>query len=541
VNGSIDGTTVSFDVSTPSAVDRGVILFLASENVVNPGQAPPASTAWTHVELSAGPAGHLIGSAPVPTGTQQVQYTVQLKKGCNVAVSSNKARLYSAAPLTQAFHFNFPAPGTNGVYAGPTVTGTISGTGAFTVTVNGTPQSCTNSCTVSVSGNGANIVVASAGSTSSTFPVIIDRAPTITVTSPTSGQRVRQGASVSTSANCATSGPNVALASCDGPATLDTTTKGNQSVTFTAADQFGLTGTQSVPYYVDGTPPQFSITSSRPTLTNATTATFYFSATDPDDTSAPVALTCQLDSNPAVACASPYTVSITGSSPDGVHTFSVTATDVVGNAAVRSFDWTVDTTSPVFTSMIVPADPSNDATPATFSYIAADANGPLTFACTIDRTTAGTQVSQACSSTGATVSGLAARTSAYTFIVSVTDGAGNTTSTPYSWHVYAQTKVMASGVITTLPQLTAKLTRSDGTTGVAGQVVRFTLGTSGIGNAVSCTNGTGNAVTTASDGTATCQISLTDLLLQVVPAQGFTATYAGVPPYFGSSGSAGVL
>jgi hypothetical protein len=152
----------------------------------------------------------------------------------------------------------------------------------------------------------------------------------------------------------------------------------------------------------------------------------------------------------------------------------------------------------------------------------------------------GTQVAQTCTSTGATVNGLTARTDPYTFVVNVTDGAGNTTSTPYSWHVYAKTKIMATGVISSLPQLTAKLTRSDGTTGVAGQALLFTLGTSGAGSPITCTNGTGNTVITGSNGAATCQITLGDLLTVILNG-GFTATFVSTPPYFGSSGSAGIL
>jgi hypothetical protein len=172
--------------------------------------------------------------------------------------------------------------------------------------------------------------------------------------------------------------------------------------------------------------------------------------------------------------------------------------------------------------------------------MAADPNGPLVFACSVDRNTIGVQVTQACTSTGTTVSGLTARIDPYTFVVNVTDAAGNTTTTPYSWHVYAKTKVTASSVVQSIPQLTAKLTRADGTTPVVGQMLRFTIGQSGNGNAVTCTNGTGNMVPTQSDGTATCKLGTGDFL-SVLLSGGFTATFVANPPYFGSSGSAGVL
>ena len=56
-------------------------------------------------------------------------------------------------------------------------------------------------------------------------------------------------------------------------------------------------------------------------LTNAGTAVFNFSATDPDEPAFPVTFTCQLDSAPAVACTSPYTATVPAPI-DGAHVFT---------------------------------------------------------------------------------------------------------------------------------------------------------------------------------------------------------------------------
>jgi hypothetical protein len=87
---------------------------------------------------------------------------------------------------------------------------------------------------------------------------------------------------------------------------------------------------------------QFDAKPANPTSSRA--AHFAFSATD---NSPPVTFTCQLDSEPASVCTSPVDRTLL---PDGLHTFTVTATDAVSNASSPlAYQWLVDGTAPTAT------------------------------------------------------------------------------------------------------------------------------------------------------------------------------------------------
>ena len=63
----------------------------------------------------------------------------------------------------------------------------------------------------------------------------------------------------------------------------------------------------------------------------------------------------------------------------------------------------------------------------------------------------------------------------------------------------------------------------------------------GAGTLVVCAGAAADGtILTAANGVATCNVSLLQLL-QVVFSWGYTAKFAGNPPYLGSQGSAGVL
>lgn len=74
-------------------------------------------------------------------------------------------------------------------------------------------------------------------------------APTITIASPTEGQRFPRGSVVASSFACADAGSGVAT--CSGPATLDTAVPGNKTFTVTATDIAGNTASKSVEYVVE--------------------------------------------------------------------------------------------------------------------------------------------------------------------------------------------------------------------------------------------------------------------------------------------------
>lgn len=74
--------------------------------------------------------------------------------------------------------------------------------------------------------------------------------PTITISAPVEGQRVAEGAVVATAFTCADTGGS-GVASCTGPAQLDTATPGTKQVTVAAVDQAGNRASRSVTYVVD--------------------------------------------------------------------------------------------------------------------------------------------------------------------------------------------------------------------------------------------------------------------------------------------------
>lgn len=77
--------------------------------------------------------------------------------------------------------------------------------------------------------------------------------PLITVTTPTEGQRVQQGAAIQADFTCDDPGGS-GVETCDGPATLDTETAGPKTLTVTAQDIAGNQASKSVNYTVDAKP-----------------------------------------------------------------------------------------------------------------------------------------------------------------------------------------------------------------------------------------------------------------------------------------------
>ncbi|MEY2452234.1 MAG: hypothetical protein QOD92_1808, partial [Acidimicrobiaceae bacterium] len=533
VSGTIGGTTATFRLVTPSTdAQRGVLLFLPTGG--------PSTQAWTHVELVNTGGGVWTGTASLPSGTNSIgQFFVSLCDAAgNCGQSSNKARNYSANTTATSFNFTIGTPGAgpNGVYPDPTNV-TVNGPSGVTFTVkldNGPAQSCSGSCTVTVTGDGAHRVTATApDGTTADAAIPIARPPVVTVATPTANGRYRQGQTVATSFTCSS---NVTIAACDGPSTVDTTGTGNQTATFSGTDQFGQRTNVAVSYYVDGTPPQLSFNGTPPVITKSGSATFSFSGSDPDEPSYAVTFTCKLDNAAATPCTSPTTVTVPAPI-DGIHVFTVTASDRVGNLASEGFQWRIDTTAPVFKTFGGPVDPSDDQTDLNMAWTAEDPpnTSSLTFACTLDGQ------STPCTSTGAALGKLAKRIAPYVFAVIATDAAGNQTTRTHSWHVYQRTAVVAQNVVSGNPILTASLSESVTDARLANQKLFFTLGRTAGGRAIPCTGSGSNAdgsATTDANGSVSCNISVNDLL--AVVGAGYTATFKLTPPYFGSSDDAGL-
>jgi hypothetical protein len=189
---------------------------------------------------------------------------------------------------------------------------------------------------------------------------------------------------------------------------------------------------QSFSVSVDTTPPDISITSHPPALTNSPSASFAFASTEGGST-----FTCTLDAGLASSCASPRSYSGLN---DGSHTFQVQATDQAGNVDVTpaTFTWTVDTTPP---SASIVSGPSGIVTTASasFTWNASDNLTPSTgllFAYRLDPLES--QFSPYGTDTARSYTNLP--DGQYTFYVTARDQAGNETLSPASLGFVATTQ-----------------------------------------------------------------------------------------------------
>lgn len=165
----------------------------------------------------------------------------------------------------------------------------------------------------------------------------------------------------------------------------------------------------------DTTPPETTISASPPALSNATTATFEFEASESSW------FECKLDSQPFSDCSSPMTYA--GLAEDA-HRFEVLARDLANNvdATPATWSWTIDTVAPETSIKSGPASLTNQAT-ASFSFASSDRDAG--FECSLDGGTVA-----ACTSP-ATYAGLG--DGSHTFDVRAVDGAGNVDATPATW------------------------------------------------------------------------------------------------------------
>jgi len=172
----------------------------------------------------------------------------------------------------------------------------------------------------------------------------------------------------------------------------------------------------------DTTPPETTITARPPLLTNATTASFSFSSSEPGST-----YRCRLDAASFAACTSPRTYS---NLSDGSHTFEVAAVDAAANVdpTPASASWTVDAASPETTIDSGPAG-TTTVTSASFAFSSNEPGG--TFECALDGGASAT-----CSSPRS-YTGLAL--GSHTFEVRARDAVGNLDPSPAvrAWTIQA--------------------------------------------------------------------------------------------------------
>jgi hypothetical protein len=181
------------------------------------------------------------------------------------------------------------------------------------------------------------------------------------------------------------------------------------------------TASGSETYVEDSTSPVPSVDSGPSGLTNDSTPTFSFSATD---AATPIDFQCSIDTGtPSFgACSGPGNTDTPVSAlADGTYTFRVQATDPAGNSAIATRSFQVDATPP---SVSIDSGPTGTiaTTTPTFTFSATDAVGPITFNCSIDT---GTPSFGACSGPGNSDTSAPLADGGYAFRVRATDGAGN--------------------------------------------------------------------------------------------------------------------
>ena len=143
----------------------------------------------------------------------------------------------------------------------------------------------------------------------------------------------------------------------------------------------------SVTYVEDSTVPDVTVDGGPTGLTNETTPTFTFSATDGVG---PVTFECSIDTGtPSFgACSGPGNSDTPGTAlTDGPYIFRVKATDAASNSDIATQSFQVDGTPPSVAIDSGPTGTISDTTP-TFTFSGTDAHGPVTFLCSIDTGTA---------------------------------------------------------------------------------------------------------------------------------------------------------
>ncbi|MBS1969509.1 MAG: fibronectin type III domain-containing protein [Bdellovibrionales bacterium] len=262
--------------------------------------------------------------------------------------------------------------------------------------------------------------------------------------SPTNSTSISFNFSSSTEGNtfwCSLDGATAVK--CTSPVSYSNLASGSHSFKVYAQSPQGLADATPASYSwkIDTSVPSASITnsSSLPTLTSSRAMSFEFTSSKANST-----FKCSLDGVAATSCTSPQ---VYGALSEGVHVFTVNATDSLGNVGKvpASFRWTVDATAPVTTFIdIVPADSISSNTSKSFTFTADES---ANFECSLDHGTF-----TACTSPAA-LSGLA--DGSHWFEVRATDAAGNQgLAVSYSWDVDTVAPVISTGVISPSPGLT---------------------------------------------------------------------------------------
>ncbi|PWU17594.1 MAG: hypothetical protein C5B49_08510 [Bdellovibrio sp.] len=184
-------------------------------------------------------------------------------------------------------------------------------------------------------------------------------------------------------------------------------------------------------WLVDLTPPTVIITSGPASLTNSTSATLTFVASD--GAGLVTRTECSIDGSAFAACTSPENYL---GLAQGAHVFQVRAVDAVGLvSAVQSWSWSIDTTGPTITFTSVPANlitATSAGTSAVVQFVVSDSGTAVSsIQCGLNGTLA-----TCANNTPQTLANLTGGN--YTFTVQAQDSLGNTTTQSISFTVQIQ-------------------------------------------------------------------------------------------------------
>jgi hypothetical protein len=425
-----DATHLSFTVRT-SSPDSPVLRVGVLDGSVFGDLTQSAPNLWT-------------GTLTVANSAQRGDVLVSAVAATGLGYFNNKGSFLATTAANQGLSIKVCADGPNACTAdGPTNNGwyttpvradaTGPATAAIDLYVDG--QDSPNPAHISTTGVHDLLALgfdsASGAHLSAERQALVDvTAPHIMVTSPTEGAQYEIHSTPDATFSCNDAGSGVAT--CTGPSTVDTSTLGDKTFTVNATDLAGNSSTTAVHYkVVDTTSPTITITTPQATTYEAgSTVNAVYSCSDAGSSGVASCVG-------TVANNTPIDMSI------GDHTFSVLATDFGGNQATASVTYHVTDSQPPTISITSPADGAIYALnqSVTANYSCADNNstptctGPVPNGGSINTSQSGT----------------------FTFTVTSTDSAGNTTTKTSTYKVALKFQGFFSPVMNppTLNTLTA--------------------------------------------------------------------------------------
>ncbi len=283
----------------------------------------------------------------------------------------------------------------------------------------------------------------------------------------------------------------MATSTCSSPTATSTLAEGAHTFILVATDTSGNAATTTRTFTVDTIAPTLIITSGtlEGAFASSSSVSFGFNNSDPVDT------LCSFDTSATSTCVA---VAASTTLADGTHTLYLATTDAAGNATSTSRTFIIDTTAPTLTIDIGVAEGAVASTSApSFSYSASDTGG-VTVTCFFDALAAGSCVSP----TSTPLSD-----GAHSFNITVTDAAGNATSTSRNFSIDTTAPVLSEvAAIATSTNTTPSYSFTSTETG--------TLSFTGACSAATSTANLGTSTITfnaLSVGTySSCSLSVTD-------------------------------